>query len=68
MGFVVGIYGALANHLWLVLTGAFMTYAGKIWFLDRMVWLYQDMMDKDPIYRSWLRMPNNDNRRSKRAA
>jgi len=27
---------------------------GKLWFLDRMVWLYQDMKDSDAEYASWL--------------
>ena len=29
-------------------------YLGKMWFLDRMVWLYEDMKDTTPEYRSWL--------------
>lgn len=68
LGFAVGIAGAIANHLWLTLFGGFIAYFGKFWFLDRMVWLYQDMKDKDPIYRSWLRVPGNDNRQRRRAA
>ena len=68
IGFVAGIYGAATNSLWLALSGALMTYVGKMWFLNRMVGLYQDMKDKDPIYRSWLRMPGNDNRKRDRAA
>lgn len=27
---------------------------GKLWFLDRMVWLYQDMKDTNAVYGSWL--------------
>lgn len=27
---------------------------GKLWFLDRMVWLYRDMKDCDEDYASWL--------------
>ncbi|HUS97420.1 MAG TPA: DUF6653 family protein [Hyphomicrobiaceae bacterium] len=27
---------------------------GKLWFLDRMVWLYHDVKDSDPEYASWL--------------
>jgi hypothetical protein len=27
---------------------------GKLWFVDRMVWLYEDMKDATPEYRSWL--------------
>ncbi|MDE1240495.1 DUF6653 family protein [Vibrio aestuarianus] len=27
----------------------------KMWFVDRMVWLYQDVKELNPIYQSWLR-------------
>jgi len=30
------------------------TYMGKSWFLDRMVWLYEDMKETHPEYRKWL--------------
>ena len=26
----------------------------KTWFVDRMVWLFEDMKDSNPEYRSWL--------------
>lgn len=68
LGFLSGFYGALANHFWIMLAGALATYVGKVWFLNAMVLLYQDMKDKDPIYRSWLRVPSNDNRKRDRAA
>jgi len=36
-----------------------MVYPGKLWFLDRMVWLWQDMQDAMPEYRSLL-IHNNE--------
>ena len=27
----------------------------KVWFCDRMVWLYQDMKDADPRYAAWMK-------------
>ena len=27
----------------------------KVWFVDRMVWLYEDMKDAHPDYANWLR-------------
>jgi hypothetical protein len=27
----------------------------KLWFVDRMVWLYEDMRQEMPEYRDWLR-------------
>jgi hypothetical protein len=26
----------------------------KTWFVDRMVWLFEDLKDTNPEYRSWL--------------
>lgn len=54
LGALVTVVGALANLLWPTLLGAVLSYAGKLWFCDRMVWLYEDMKDSDPRYRGWL--------------
>jgi len=27
---------------------------GKTWYMDRMVWVYEDMKDERPQYREWL--------------
>ncbi|WP_462172001.1 DUF6653 family protein [Pseudoalteromonas xiamenensis] len=35
------------STLWLMFT--------KTWFVDRMVWIYQDVKDLNPTYQSWLR-------------
>jgi hypothetical protein len=55
VGFVLAVYGAIAAELWPTLLGTALTYAGKLWFCDRMVWLYEDMKGRDPTYRSWQR-------------
>lgn len=55
IGFVVGLYGAVETAIWPAILGTVLVYAGKLWFCDRMVWLYEDMKDRDPTYRSWLR-------------
>lgn len=64
-GAVIGVWGAVSTLLWPTLTGLSITLLGKFWFLDRMVWLYHDMKDVDPIYRSWERIPVNDNGKPK---
>lgn len=46
---ILGVYGL---DLWMTLFGAALVYMGKLWFLDRMVWLYEDMKDH-PVYRHW---------------
>ncbi len=35
--------------------GIAVVYLGKLWFLDRMVWIWQDMKDATGEYRSWAR-------------
>ena len=71
-GAVIAIWGAATSALWPALLGTAVTMLGKFWFLDRMVWLYLDMKNADPIYRSWERAPVNDNanpgKRRKRSA
>ncbi len=46
IGFICAIYGLIALHVWLTVFGTVITMMGKTWFLDRMVWLYQDMNDR----------------------
>ena len=42
-GFLFVIYGVYLLEIWPVLFGSALVYTGKLWFLDRMVWLYEDM-------------------------
>ncbi len=48
-------WGLLTLDVWPTLFGMVVMYSGKLWFLDRMVWLYEDMKDGNPAYRAWLR-------------
>ena len=54
LGMILLIYGFTANHEWMVGSGLALTYIGKMWFLDRMVWLYDVMKDADVKYSNWL--------------
>jgi hypothetical protein len=54
VGFVVAVYGLAVLHVWAAVFGTAVTILGKTWFLDRMVWLYQDLCDENPEYGSWL--------------
>ena len=40
--------------VWETIFGMVIVILGKSWFLDRMVWLYDEMKDANPDYRSWL--------------
>lgn len=53
VGGLLALVGAALNALWPTLLGAVLVYSGKMWFCDRMVWLYEDMRsgqasDRDP--------------------
>lgn len=48
-------WGLWRLDLWMLLFGLSLSLLSKFWFLDRMVWLFDDMSAKDPIYRAWLR-------------
>lgn len=54
LGLPLLVWGLLHLHIWPTVMGAVLIYAGKVWFLDRMVWLYEDMKDVAPEYSSWL--------------
>jgi hypothetical protein len=47
------IWGVLVFDLWPTLFGTMLAYLSKLWFVDRMVWIWQDMQDATPEYRSW---------------
>ncbi len=43
IGFLFVILGTLILDMWLVLFGGAIQFTCKLWFVDRMVWLYEDM-------------------------
>lgn len=49
------LWGLYALAIWPTLLGAAFIYLGKMWFVDRMVWLFEDMKDTHPEYAAWLR-------------
>ena len=48
------IWGLWQLNAWPTVIGIVLVYAGKVWFLDRMVWLYEDMKNSTPEYSRWL--------------
>lgn len=54
-GFVPALAGAYLNDHLLTLSGGLVAWFSKMWFCDRMVWLYDDMKDIHPPYAAWLR-------------
>jgi hypothetical protein len=49
------LWGLYTLAIWQTLLGAALIYLGKMWFVDRMVWLYEDMKDAHPEYAAWMR-------------
>lgn len=47
VGLIPMIYGLWALEVWPVLLGLTITVGGKLWFLDRMVWLLADSEKSD---------------------
>ena len=48
------LYGLYAYQPVATSLGLILLIVSKFWFLDRMVWLYQDSKDDDEEYSSWL--------------
>lgn len=57
VGAVVLTYGLIALDIWPVLLGGSASLLAKMWFVDRMVWLFEDMKHL-PKYSQWLNRPS----------
>jgi len=47
IGMLLVIWGVAFFEIWPLILGAVLIYLGKLWFLDRMVWLWEDMSDEE---------------------
>ncbi len=54
VGTLFVVWGVIMLDLWPTIFGNVVAILSKYWFLDRMVWLYEDMKDTYPEYQSWL--------------
>ncbi|MDX5592625.1 DUF6653 family protein [Pseudovibrio sp. SPO723] len=61
LGFLMAIIGAVGNEITMTIAGVLLTYGAKFTFLNVMVKLYGEMQNAHPVYKSWLRTPENDN-------
>lgn len=52
---LVTLHGFLSRDLLVALLGYTLMIVLKLWFVDRMAWLFERMKDADPAYRAWLR-------------
>jgi hypothetical protein len=46
-------WGLYQLSIWSVLLGLTLVIMGKMWFLDRMVWVYEDMKNHSEEYSTW---------------
>jgi hypothetical protein len=53
IGVAILIYGLVILEIWPTVAGAAIAFLGKVWYVDRMVWLYEDMRHI-PEYGKWL--------------
>lgn len=54
-GFLLGLIASWRGAFWPMLLGLVFAYLGKFWFLDRMVWLFELQVEKDPKLQKWVR-------------
>ena len=47
-GVLALLYGLIYLNAWATVAGATVAAGAKLWFVDRMVWLYEDMKDHYP--------------------
>lgn len=53
VGMLIAIWATIYYSIWGAILGVALAYLGKSWFLDRMVWLYEDMKHTHEEYGRW---------------
>jgi hypothetical protein len=53
VGLILAIWSIIYYSIWAAVLGVALTFLGKSWYLDRMVWLYEDMKNDNEIYKNW---------------
>ncbi|NMB79486.1 MAG: hypothetical protein GYA23_10395, partial [Methanomicrobiales archaeon] len=53
IGMLFVFWGVFVYDFWPTLFGMALVYCGKLWFLDRMAWLWEDRKDATDEYRGW---------------
>ena len=49
----LAIWAIVQYSIWGAVFGIALAYLGKSWYLDRMVWLYEDMKGEYQEYSKW---------------
>lgn len=53
IGMGLSIWATVNYSVWGAVLGISLAYLGKSWYLDRMVWLFEDMKEDNSEYKSW---------------
>ena len=53
LGLLLAIWSIVYYSVIGAVVGVSLAYLGKSWYLDRMVWLYEDMKNDNEVYKSW---------------
>ena len=53
-GLIPLAWGLVVQEFWLTAFGTLWTMGAKLWFIDRMAWLYDEMSRNVPEYGAWL--------------
>jgi hypothetical protein len=53
LGMIISIWAVVDYSIWGAIYGTSLSYLGKSWYLDRMVWIYEDMKHKKQEYANW---------------
>lgn len=53
VGMLLAVWAIVVLSVWPAVLGVALAYLGKSWYLDRMVWVYEDMRSV-PEYGKWL--------------
>ena len=48
IGLAMLVYGMVALDVWMTIAGIVIVHGGKLWYLDRMVLLFEDMKRRNP--------------------
>ena len=53
VGMGLSIWAIVTLSVCPAILGISLAYLGKSWYLDRMVWIYEDMKNRNEVYKSW---------------
>jgi hypothetical protein len=53
VGLAMAVYGLIAFAVWPVVAGIAIVHTAKLWYIDRMVLLFDDVKQRDPRAASW---------------